>query len=57
MYVAGVGAVLSTTHEPKNFDKGLIFVKETDVLISGDKWTIAANIALDDLKGFRLLFF
>jgi len=34
--------------EPKTFDKGLIFVKETDVLLSGDKWTIAVNIALDD---------
>jgi hypothetical protein len=34
--------------EPKTFDKGLIFVKETDVLLSGDKWTIVVNIALDD---------
>ena len=34
--------------EPKTFDKGLIFVKETDILLSGDKWTIVVNIALDD---------
>jgi hypothetical protein len=33
--------------EPMNFDKGLIFVKDIDVLLSGDKWTIAVNIALD----------
>jgi hypothetical protein len=37
--------------EPKTFDKGLIFVKETDILLSGDKWTIIANIALDDYDG------
>ena len=52
MYVTGFilswGAVLSTTPEPRKFSKGLIFVKETDVLLSGDKWTIAVNIALDD---------
>jgi len=34
--------------EPKNFDKGLVFVKDTDILLSGDKWTIVVNIALDD---------
>ena len=34
--------------EPKTFDKGLVFVKDTDILLSGDKWTIVINIALDD---------
>jgi len=34
--------------EPKNFDKGLVFVKDTDILLSGDNWTIVVNIALDD---------
>ena len=34
--------------EPKNFDKGLVFVKDTDILLSGDKWTIVVNTALDD---------
>ena len=34
--------------EPKEFDKGLIFVKDTDVLLSGDQWTTVVNIALDD---------
>jgi hypothetical protein len=34
--------------EPMNFDKGLIFVKDTDILLSGDKWTIVVNIAFDD---------
>ena len=34
--------------EPRTFDKGLVFVKDTDILLSGDKWTIVVNIALDD---------
>ena len=34
--------------EPMNFDKGLVFIKDTDILISGDKCTIAVNIVLDD---------
>jgi len=34
--------------ELKTFDKGLIFVKDTDILLSGDKWTVVINIALDD---------
>jgi hypothetical protein len=34
--------------EPMNFDKGLIFVKNTDILLSGDRWTIVVNIALSD---------
>jgi hypothetical protein len=54
MYVAGFmpiwGAVLSITPEPRKFDKGLIFVKETDVLLSADKWNIAVNIALNDYE-------
>jgi hypothetical protein len=25
-----------------------VFVKDTDILLSGDKWTIVVNIALDD---------
>ena len=33
--------------EPKIFGKGLIFVEDTYILLSGDKWTIAGNIALD----------
>jgi hypothetical protein len=32
----------------KDFNKGPIFVKDTDILLTGDRWTIAANIALDD---------
>jgi hypothetical protein len=34
--------------EPKIFYKGLMFVKDTDILLSEDKWTIVVNIALDD---------
>jgi hypothetical protein len=35
------------TPTPKEFNKGLFFIKDTDILLSGDKWTIAVNIALD----------
>jgi hypothetical protein len=41
-------AVAAMAPEPKIFDKGLVFVKDTDILLSGDKWTIVVNIALDD---------
>ena len=45
----GWGAATSASMpEPKLFDKGLIFVKDTDILLSGDKLTIAVNIPLDD---------
>ena len=33
---------------PQALEKGLVFVKETDILMSGDKWTIVVNITLDD---------
>ena len=33
--------------EPK-FDKGLIFVKDRDVLLTGDKWSIVLEVAVDD---------
>ena len=36
--------------EPKEFNKGLIFVKDTDIPLSGDKWTTVVNIALDDYE-------
>lgn len=38
----------TTGPEPKTFDQGLIFIKDTDILLSGDKWTIVVNVALDD---------
>ena len=44
------GTTLPTEPEQRQFDKGLIFVKETDMLFSGDKWTIAVNIALDEYE-------
>ena len=40
-------AAVASVPEPKIFGKGLIFVEDTDILLSGDKWTIAGNIALD----------
>jgi hypothetical protein len=43
-----LGAAVSSVPEPQEFDKGLVFVKDTDVLLSGDKWAIVVNIALDD---------
>jgi hypothetical protein len=30
------------------FDKGLIFMKDRDILLTGEKWTLTVNIALDD---------
>jgi hypothetical protein len=30
------------------YDKGLIFMKDSDILLTGDKWNLAVNIALDD---------
>jgi len=44
--------MLNMVPEPKNFDKGLVFVKDTDILLSGDKWTVVVNIALDDYDIF-----
>jgi hypothetical protein len=53
------GATIQISPEPQPFDKGLIFVKEADILLSGDKWTIAVNIAIDDyvslVKTLRLV--
>ena len=34
--------------EPRTLEKRLIFVKDTNILLSGDKWTVVVNIALDD---------
>jgi hypothetical protein len=47
--VSGVNAAI-VEPVPKEFDKGLIFVKDTDILLSGDKWTIAVNIAVNDYE-------
>jgi hypothetical protein len=33
---------------PDSNDKGLIFMKDRDILLTGDKWTLAVNIALDE---------
>jgi hypothetical protein len=63
MYVTGFvcywGTVIAIEPEPKPFNKGLIFTKDTDILLSGDKWTIAVNVALDDyltlIKGMRFV--
>jgi len=50
-YVSGFliwgAAAVASVPEPSIFDKGLIFVKDTDNLLSGDKWTIVVNIVLD----------
>jgi hypothetical protein len=43
-----VAAAVTMVPEPNTFDKGLLFIKDTDILLSGDKWTIEVNIALDD---------
>jgi hypothetical protein len=43
----GAAAVASVT-EPKIFGKGLIFVEDSVILLSGDKWYKGGNIALGD---------
>ena len=43
--ISGAAAV-AIVSEPKTFDKGLIFVKDTDILLSGDKWTIVVTVAV-----------
>jgi hypothetical protein len=53
MYVSCIGS----DTEPGPYKKGLIFLKDRGILLTGDKWTIAVNIALDDYlsltKGMR----
>jgi hypothetical protein len=53
------GSAIPISPEPQAFDKGLIFVKEADILLSGDKWTIVVNIAIEDYisltKSMRLI--
>ena len=41
--------------EPRTFDKGLVFVKDTDIFLSGDKWTTVVNITLDDYDALVLI--
>ena len=52
MCVTGVmqawGIAESVQPEPRVFDKGLVFIKETEILLSGDRWTVAVNIAVED---------
>jgi hypothetical protein len=52
MYVTNLGCVLAFGTEPNLapdlYDKGLIFMKDRGILLTGDKWTLAVNIALDD---------
>ena len=54
MYITGVAICAAATEmmvpETREFNKGLIFVKDTDILLSGDKWPIVVNIALDDYE-------
>jgi hypothetical protein len=61
MYVSGIGSFtvscISSNTEPGPYNKGLIFIKDRDILLTGDKWTIAVNVALDDylnlIRGMR----
>jgi hypothetical protein len=32
------------------FDKGLIFMKNRDILFAGKRWTLAVNVASDDYE-------
>jgi hypothetical protein len=42
---------------PTIYNKGLIFMKDRDIMLTGDKWTFTVNIALDDyvnlIQGMR----
>jgi hypothetical protein len=61
MYVSGIAShivsCIGSNTDPGPYNKGLIFLKDRDILLTGDKWTIAVNIALDDYlsltKGMR----
>jgi len=48
------GVAESVHPEPRTFDKGLVFLKETEILLSGDRWTVAVNIAIDDYSSLIL---
>jgi hypothetical protein len=41
------------------FEKGLILMRDRDILLTGDKWNVAVNIALDDcanlIQGMRFI--
>jgi hypothetical protein len=56
MYVTGLmiwgAAAVASLPEPKLLDKGLIFIKDTDILLSENKWTIVVNIVLYDYATF-----
>ena len=58
MCVTGVmqawGVAKSVQPEPRVFDKGLVFIKETEIPLSGDRWTVAVNIAVDDYSSLIL---
>jgi hypothetical protein len=63
MYVPGLGLInvlsAEATVATAPFEKGLIFMRDRDILLTGDKWTLAVNIALDDyvnlIRGMRLI--
>jgi hypothetical protein len=41
------------------FEKGLILMRDRDILLTGDKWTLAVNVTLDDyvnlIQGMRFI--
>jgi hypothetical protein len=64
MSVTDLGCVFAIDTEPNLtpdfYDKGLIFMKDRVILLTGDKWTLAVNIALDDylnlIRGMRFIY-
>ena len=46
MYVTHVQGNSSTKVE--NLDRGLVFLKERDVLLTGDRWTVVVEIGIED---------
>jgi hypothetical protein len=46
--MAHQAVAVAVVSEPQTLNKGFVFVKDADILLSGDKWTIVINIALHD---------
>ncbi|PSN32097.1 hypothetical protein C0J52_23919 [Blattella germanica] len=45
----GIPIVMGESTDPSlRLDKGMVFMKDRDILLTGDKWTIVLEIGLDD---------
>jgi hypothetical protein len=63
IYILGLGSIIVLSAETgvasAPFDKGLIFLWNKNILLTGDKWNLAVNFALDDyvnlIQGMRFI--